>query len=80
MLPSRNNPAPLRVTLAHVRQAGYCPQGSRQFARRYGLDFRRFVREGYIEAEILLATGDALAVRLVELARQDTEQNNDMSE
>ncbi|HAT1683650.1 TPA: hypothetical protein I8Y21_004405 [Klebsiella oxytoca] len=68
---SKNNRAPLKVTLVHIRQAGYCPQGARQFARRYGLDFRQFIRDGYIDAEILLATGDALAIRLVEYARQD---------
>ncbi|HGB3471683.1 TPA: hypothetical protein ACIVB1_001973 [Salmonella enterica subsp. diarizonae serovar 61:l,v:z35] len=76
MHPSRNNRAPLQVTLVHIRQAGYCPQGARQFARRYGLDFRQFIRDGYIDSEILLATGDALAVRLVEYARQDELQRH----
>ncbi|EHN5173248.1 hypothetical protein KI912_003104 [Salmonella enterica] len=76
MPPSKNEADSLTVTLAHVRQAGYCPQGSRQFARRYGLDFRRFIREGGIDAEILLATGDALAVRLVDIARADKNKEN----
>lgn len=76
MPPSKNNSAPLRVTLAHIRQAGYCPQGARQFARRYGLDFRQFIRDGFIDADVLLATGDELARRLVEFARQEELQNS----
>ncbi|ECI3885350.1 hypothetical protein AHV09_00240 [Salmonella enterica subsp. enterica] len=79
MPPSKNNTV-LRVTLVHVRQAGYCPQGARQFARRYGLDFRQFIRDGFIDAEILLSTGDELAVRLVEFARQDALQNKSLSD
>ncbi|EJF5828996.1 hypothetical protein M8W91_002818 [Salmonella enterica] len=76
MRPSKNNTPPLRVTLVHIRQAGYCPQGARQFAQRYGLDFRQFIRDGFIDAEILLATGDELARRLVEFARQEELQNS----
>ncbi|EDQ2494095.1 YhfG family protein [Salmonella enterica subsp. enterica] len=76
MTPSKNEPASLKVTLVHVRQAGYCPQGARLFAQRYGLDFRQFIRDGGIDAAVLLATGDAMAVRLVELARQDILRNN----
>ncbi|EGC1288303.1 hypothetical protein H8526_002351 [Salmonella enterica] len=76
MPPSKNNSAPLRVTLAHIRQAGYCPQGARQFARRYGLDFRQFIRDGFIDADVLLATGDELARKLVEFAREEAMQNS----
>lgn len=79
MPPSKNNSASLRVTLVHIRQAGYCPQGARQFARRYGLDFRQFIRDGFIDAEILLATGDELALKLVEFARQEAIQNRHSS-
>lgn len=66
----------LIVTVEHMRTVpglgptpGYCVKSSRAWFRRHGLDWRRFVREG-IDAEQLLATGDALAARVVEHARK----------
>ena len=60
-----------RVYLHHVRsipipgrRAGYCVQGCRAFAERNGLDLKTFAREG-IDAETLLATGDAMAIKMV---------------
>jgi hypothetical protein len=62
----------MRVYLHHVRSIpvpgrrdGYCVAGCRAFAERNGLDMRQFARFG-IDAEVLLATGDAMAVRIVE--------------
>lgn len=59
------------VTLADIRSSGlfYCAVGTRQFFRRHGLDFAVFLREG-VPASALLATGDAMAERAVEAARQ----------
>lgn len=51
----------------HMRAAGLCVHGSRDFARRYGLDWKKFVREG-IPAEQLIATGDAMAKKAIEVA------------
>jgi hypothetical protein len=51
------------------RKPGYCVPGCRLFADRYGLDMRSFVREG-IEAEVLLATGDAMAAHIVNYVKQ----------
>jgi hypothetical protein len=45
-----------------------CVSGARAFGRRHGLDWRKFVREGLPE-EDLLATGDAMAIKAVEYAR-----------
>ena len=59
----------LIVTIAHVRAAGLCVNGSRAWFARHGLDFRAFLREG-LDAETLLATGDAMAQRVVDCARQ----------
>jgi len=57
-----------------VRQApGYCVPGARKWFAQHGLDFRAFARDG-IDAELLLATGDALAQRLVEHARSIDER------
>lgn len=46
-------------------ELGYCARGARRWAARMGLDWAAFVRDG-IDAEILRATGDAMALRLVE--------------
>lgn len=52
-----------------VRQSpGYCLPMTRAWFARHGLDFRDFARAG-IDADLLLATGDPLARRLVEHAR-----------
>lgn len=46
----------------------YCARGTRRWAARVGVDWSAFVRAG-IDADILLATGDAMALRLVEHVR-----------
>ncbi len=48
---------------------GYCRGQSREWFRRHGLDWRDFVRNG-IAAETLEATGDGLALALVDWARK----------
>jgi len=63
----------LIVTIDDVRAAGLCVNGSRAWFARHGLDFRAFLREG-LDAQTLLATGDAMALRVVEYARQQQEQ------
>lgn len=53
---------------ADVRAAGYCLNyGAREFCRRYGLDFRRFVREG-IPVDELQSINDAQLARVIEVA------------
>lgn len=61
------------VTIDHVRAAGLCVNGTRTWFTRQGLDFRAFLREG-CDADTLLATGDAMALRVVEYARQHPHQ------
>lgn len=65
------------VTIQHMHtvptwtgRQGYCHGQGRAFASRTGLDWVKFVQEG-IDAEELLATGDALAIALVEHARNE---------
>jgi hypothetical protein len=57
------------ITIDHVRAAGLCVHGTRTWFARHGLDFRAFLRAG-LEADTLLATGDAMAARVVEHARR----------
>lgn len=54
----------MKITVAHARSMGYCSQGMLRFAKHYNLDFREFLRNG-IDEEILLATKDSLALKLV---------------
>ena len=63
----------LIVTIAHVRAAGLCVNGSRAWFVRNGLDFRAFLREG-LDAQTLLATGDAMAQRVVSYAEAHARQ------
>lgn len=56
------------VRMEHIRRARMCSRGSRAFFERHGLDWQRFLREG-IPASELLATGDAMANQVVEVAR-----------
>lgn len=59
--------APVIVTMRHVRAAKMCARGARGWFARHGLDYGRFLREG-LPADQLLATGCALAKRVVEVA------------
>lgn len=52
-------------------QAGFCHRGARALCERYGLDWDAIVRDGGIQAEDLIATGDAMALALVAHARKE---------
>ena len=62
------------VTIADVRAVGLCVNGTRVWFARHDLDFRAFLREG-CDADTLLATGDAMAQRVVEHARTRLEHD-----
>ena len=49
-------------------QPRYCANGSRRWFARMGLDWAAFVRDG-IESDVLEATGDAMALKLVETVK-----------
>lgn len=56
------------VTVQDLRAARLCFQGSRPWLARHGLSWQGFLANG-IEAEVLEATGDALALRVIAQAR-----------
>lgn len=56
--------------MRHVREAGYCARGAREFFARRGWDYPAFLADG-IDCDILESTGDALALRVAELARRE---------
>lgn len=55
------------ITMSHVRKARMCSSGAREFFRRHNLDWSEFLRSG-IQSEVLIATGDAMALKVVEVA------------
>ena len=64
-----------RVTVQHLHSvpnfnggAGFCARGGRLWASHHGLDWAEFVRDG-LPADVLEATGDAMALRVVAHAR-----------
>ena len=56
------------ITVTDCRRAGHCATGIKQWFDSHDLDFRDFLKNG-IEEEKFLATGDAMAVRVVALKR-----------
>ena len=62
------------ITIDHVRAVGLCVNGTRVWFARHDLDFRAFLRKG-LDAETLLATNDAMALRVVEHARTRQEMH-----
>lgn len=62
----------MTTTVVHhqqLRELGYCNRGSREFFARHGLSWADFLAQG-IEADKLRATGDAMAIALVEHAEK----------
>lgn len=64
------------VTIQHMHSVptwngrqGYCHGQAREFFKRHNLDWWDFLNNG-IEADLLLATGDALAAVLVQYAME----------
>jgi len=56
------------VTMRDVRAARGCSRGARMFAERHGLDWKEFLKDGIL-ASRLVATGDAMAINIVEVAK-----------
>ena len=61
--------AHLRTVPGHSARPGYCARGGRAWFQRHGLDWVDFLRHG-IDADILRATGDGLALSRVEHAER----------
>lgn len=57
------------VRHVHMRELGYCNRGARDFFGRHGLSWADFLANG-IEASRLVATGDGMALKVVEHAKK----------
>lgn len=64
------------ITHAHARALGYCNRGGRQWLAQHGISWSQFVAEG-IDAAQLTATGDPLALALVEFAQQHESEGSE---
>lgn len=62
----QNNTVTVRVK--HLSSLGYCRRGGRKFFKRFGLDWNDFLDHG-ISSETLEKTGDAMAIKLIEVVR-----------
>jgi hypothetical protein len=58
---------PVRCYMADVRAARMCSAGARRWFERQGFDYSDFLKNG-IEAEKFTATGDPMALKVVEVA------------
>lgn len=60
---------PVIVTMRDVRAIQGCSRGARYFCERHGIDWPAFLANG-VDAEVLDATGDAMALNLTAEARR----------
>lgn len=67
------------VSLRHMRMAGVCANGGREWFRRYGLSWETFVREG-LPASTIEATGDGIALRVTAEARREAAEGAAVAE
>jgi len=58
----------LIITMTDIRAAKMCSRGTRAFFIRHNIDWPNFLKNG-VPAETLENTGDAMALRVVEVAR-----------
>lgn len=56
------------VKMRDIRACKMCSGGTRDFFARHGMDWNLFLKEGLPE-EQFIATGDAMAMQVVEAAR-----------
>jgi hypothetical protein len=58
----------LIVEMKDIRAAKMCSRGTRDFFKRHGMDWSKFLKEG-LPASEFERTGDAMALKVVEVAR-----------
>ena len=56
-----------KVTMRHVRAAGMCSYGAREFFKRHNLSWQDFLKNGIPIAD-LVKTKDAMALQVVKVA------------
>lgn len=66
------------VIYADLRACNFCSRGARDWFKRHNLNYLDFVQNGLHES-VLAATGDALAIRVIEQARKRVEAQDGRS-
>ena len=59
--------------MSDIRKANMCSKGTRAFFLARGWDFQEFLKNG-LDEEFFIKTGDAMALRVVEVARNGRKQ------
>jgi hypothetical protein len=60
------------ITVEHIREAGMCVRGAKQWFALHGLNFQDFLLHG-IPASKVTSLGDVFADKVVALARGENE-------
>ena len=64
------------LTTKDLQAVKYCANGSRRWCELHGISWSKFVFEG-IPEEVLLATGDPMAIKFVEEAHKRAAAQSD---
>lgn len=59
--------------MSDIRKANMCSRGTRAFFLARGWDFQDFLKNG-LDEEFFIKTGDAMALQVVEVARNGQKQ------
>lgn len=59
----------MKATINDLRAAGICARSSRPWAQRQGINWTEFISSG-VDVEVLRATGDPHALRVVAVAEK----------
>ena len=57
----------MRITIEHAREAGYCIDGMRLFAKQHNLSLRDFIKHGMDEQD-MRKLNDCMANKVIEVA------------
>ena len=60
----------VKVYMHHIRKAGMCSGGTREFFMAHGLNWSEFLTQG-IDIEKLAATKDAMALQVCAVAQKE---------
>lgn len=63
----------MKIYMSDIRKANMCSRGTRAFFLARGWDFQDFLING-LDAEKFIQTGDAMALQVVEIARNGRKQ------
>ncbi|WP_180036394.1 MULTISPECIES: hypothetical protein [unclassified Acinetobacter] len=70
----------MKVYMRHVRAAGYCrKEGVKPFFDARNWDWLDFIKNG-IDAEKLIETNDAMALKVVEIAQEEYNEQREKTD